>query len=746
MSARFSPISSSKSSSVKSLVTAGLGLITGGLFLFVLFLSRNPLQQSQDLSSSASVGSGSVEITYEQSPSQFNTTSENVINLKANTSGKQVDGIQLAFDVITNSQQPPEITLNTQRLRVLSQEVSSAGHGYSVKVILATLNASQSFVTTAPESVMLVKFRASQAGDFTLNFDKERSISTEHGSDPPKDLLTHIPEMKFSVTGPQAPAPTVDDFYLVTDDIASRYKTYEVTGSRNEVDKGRLVNDRTYTVKHEAKIQNTLDNAPVPGDPIISVRLQVNDNESVTRTFNRSALTNTTQPLVVQFQTDFKAKNENTFKVTVDSGNSFTEANEGNNTVSNTYGTSSSAKSCNEICSSNSECPNNYRCATIGSEKRCRLNDNVDSSSCNNTNGIGSRTCNQGCADTSECASGFTCWYNQCRNPQNVESPVCAQLSGQAQQAITNSCNKSCSTNRDCANNMRCFNSSCRLASNPSSTSCSAIVVPAAPTKGSVVATPRPTATPKATATPKPSATPTATPIATPIPTVEPTAIPTPTPAPENSAFDSIWNRITSSINMSNILSGGMIPIAVIAAGLLLLIIALVVILKPRSRTTTMVPTQPVSAAPKMDMHAKPNPAPPSIPGHGVIPAQRPMGQQNTIATTIKNPEKIEAPIDTKVANKPSLTPPPSTLKMADTTTGASMVQRLKDKGINMPSQSGTTVPVSTSIPTAVETKTPPVPTASPTALSATPKPPAAPTPTMTINPTKSQWPDEPTQ
>lgn len=733
MTAHFSPISSSKSTSIKSLVTTGLGLITGGLFLFVLFLSRNAVQQSQDVSSNASVGNGSVVISTDQTPNPLKTGEQSTINLKANTSGKQVDGIQLSFDMIGTISQPPEISLNTQRLRVISQEVTTAGNGYKIQVVLATLNPTQSFVTTAPESVLLIKFNAPYAGTIKLNFDKERSISTEHGSNPPADILAHVSEFNFTLEGTQPPTPNGDDFYIITDDIASRYKTYETSGSKNEVDKGKLVTDRTYTLKHEAKIQNILDNVPVPEDPIITVRLQVNDNESITRTFNRSVLANTTQPLTIFFELPFKAKNENTFKVTVDSQQLFIESNEGNNTVSNTYGTSTSSKSCNEICSSNSECPNNYRCAPVGSEKRCRLNDNVDSSSCNNTSGIGSRTCNQGCADTSECASGFTCWYNQCRNPQNVQSPVCAQLSGQAQQAITNNCNKSCSSNRDCANNMRCFSNSCRLAANPSSTSCSAVIAPATPTKGAVVATPKPTAKPVATATPKPTISPTATPAATPIPTVEPTAIPvaSPTSQPDDTAFDSIWNKVTGSINMSNLLSGGIIPIAVIAVGLLLLLIALIVILKPRARTTTSVPNQPVSPAPKMELHAKPNPAPPSIPGHGVIPAQKPFGQQNTIATTIKNPEKIETPIKAPVESKPGMTPPPSTLKMADNPAGVSMVQRLKDKGINMPTQTATSVSA---------------PAQSLTAPASEPKAPSAPTPTMTINPTKTQWPDEPTQ
>lgn len=125
--------------------------------------------------------------------------------------------------------------------------------------------------------------------------------------------------------------------------------------------------------------------------------------------------------------------------------------------------------------------------------------------------------------------------------------------------------------------------------------------------------------------------------------------------------------------------------------------------------------TQPVSSAPKMELHAKPNPAPPSIPGHGVIPAQKPEGQVNAISTSIKNPEKIELP-DASVANKPTIAPPPSTLKTAEAGSGTSMVQRLKEKGVEIPSKN---------------------PIAPPSGINQTP---------MNTSPNKPQWPDEPTQ
>lgn len=650
---KYSDYSTSDRSFAKTLLSMGAAVVVGGLVLLLVFVAQNPLQQSQDLGSQASVTKGSVEITAQQSPREFLTNSPVTIDLRANTSGVATDGIQLVFDVLTASGQTLEVKSNTARLKIVSQEVQKVAHGFKVAVMLIPLSPTQSYITAQPESFLSLTLTPTTAGEISLNFDKERSLSIKTKSNPPEDLLTHVPVFKFTVY----PADTdVEDFYLVTDNIDSRFTIRETSGSRNEVDKNKLVAGTTYTVTHQAKVQNTRDVA-APVDPVITAKLKVNSTESqsATRTFKRSDLLQSRDPLNIQFETTFTAQVSNTFEVMVDSERSYVEGNENNNTTTNTYTTSSTAKSCNETCSSNADCSDSYRCYDLGSEKRCRLVTNLSSTSCTDPFGAGERTCNQYCANDAECKDGLTCWYNQCRSPYNVESSSCPVPSTQTLSQIAESCNDACSSNRDCANNMRCYNGQCRLATNPSSSSCSPATsrtVSGSYGKNTPAASARPTATPKTSPSPSPTATVSATP--------KPTAIPTPTPTPvpvqeDETALDSVFSQvekffsqIKDAFSTGNLLSGPLLPVGIVGAGVLLLIIALVIILKPKKHSALgSALNSSTPAVPKVELHPKPNPAPPLLPGHGVIPPQKETIKTGTISG-ITNASRIE-----EVQNKP---------------------------------------------------------------------------------------------
>jgi hypothetical protein len=139
--------------------------------------------------------------------------------------------------------------------------------------------------------------------------------------------------------------------------------------------------------------------------------------------------------------------------------------------IANAASPTPSPKQCNQSCTSNVECGNNFRCY----QNQCRLAVNPTSSSCSAAPDQGlQRTCNQYCADTKECADGFTCFSNRCRKPENPDSATCGQVTGTTSQAMNKSCNTTCASNKECAVNLRCYNGTCRLATNPSSTTCSA--------------------------------------------------------------------------------------------------------------------------------------------------------------------------------------------------------------------------------------------------------------------------------
>ena len=646
-------------------------LITIGLFLLLVFVTQKPITQTQDLASQASVKNGLVEITSTANPAQLMTGVDNTIHLRINTSGQQVGGVQLVFDVLATGVPTLELTSASPRLAIVSQEVEHVTHGFKVSAVLLPSDPTQSLVTSTPEPFLDITLKPESQGSIFLNFDVERSHATQHKSDPPIDLLTHINVYEYFIQSPTS-LINADDFTLLTDSLDSRFSFFETTGSRNEVDRNTLVKGRTYTVKHQVKIQNSRDDLPSTSDPVLTTKLVINNLESVTRTFNRSTLSKATDPLTLQFETSFVAKDSNTFLVTVDGTNAYAETNEDNNSTTSIFGTTTST-SCNIVCENNGNCADSQRCYDTGSDKRCRLVTNLSSTSCTSIATPG-RSCNQYCADTNECAEGYNCWYNKCRNPYNVESESCVNPSNRTLELIRENCNVSCSANKDCANNMRCLSGSCRLATNPSSTSCSASTV-ATVSKGYVKATPKPTATPKTTAKPSPTASASATPTPTPIPTVQPTPVATPEPIAEpESALDAVFGWMTSLFQADNpvsklVFSSALIPIAIIGAGILLLIIALVVVLKPKRTMINLSSIEtkpPVSSA--TTFHAKPNPPPPPIPSFGTI---LPTEKSRTNLVTA-HPETIE-------------TPPIEEMKAQAAQGSQTMLERLKAKGIQAP-------------------------------------------------------------
>lgn len=739
----------------KTLVASGLGLIgVGAILLLTFFVSTDSLQQQQDVRSDASIPQGSVSISQTHTPQVPLLNQPNAFNLKIKTGTTKLEEITLWFDVISSI--GSEITIQeSSPLLTYSIEKTNVEHGYKVKVTATPKDANGYFTGTSEANLIKIDYTPTKAGSIALNFDRDNSRAIVFGSSPKQDQLTHLPIFSVFVAGGTSPTsiPEPEDYSLLKDNIDATFKFYETSGSQNEVDKQQLVKDRTYVVRHDARVQN-INEDPLRIDPVIITELKINNDETVTRTFKHGDLTKSTGPLTLRFEKAFKAKEVNTFAVTVDSTNVLNELNEGNNIVSASYSSSSTAKACDAVCTDNSQCADNHRCYDTGSDKRCRLTTNVTSNSCSHPTAA-KNTCNQYCADTTECASGYTCWNNFCRNPYNVESTSCVNPSTRQFELIRENCGKTCSANRDCANNMRCFNGSCRLATNPSSTSCSAATEEvSSASKGGIIsqapvataqpaatarpaATLRPTATPRATIIPSPDASASA--IPAPIATIEPTPLPTadptpqPEPAPEESALDAFFGKATNFFNSmlssaNSLTSGTLIPLVVIGVGILLLIIALFIVLKPRKRahvmetTPTATPTSTLTTAnhPKVELHAKPNPSPPPIPGHGIIQPKKSViptfGGQSISAPAIQKPDVIELPPVPKASPadipvpRPPLPPAAAPTQTATLTPATqpqpSMMDRLREKGVTIPERKPFTPP---SAPAATE------PTATPT-------------------------------
>jgi hypothetical protein len=338
-------------------------------------------------------------------------------------------------------------------------------------------------------------------------------------------------------------------------------------------------------------------------------------------------------------------------------------------------------KQCNESCSSNAECDVNHYCYT----GKCRLVTNPTNTACVNPPDQGlSFGCNHYCANTGECASGYSCLENRCRRADNPDDTQCRLPSSTTQQSIAASCNKTCTTNAQCAANLRCYQGACRLATNPTSASCGAAISTASPTlKGGLddkdSATLSATRSTTAKVSPKPSVS----------PTVSPKPVAESEPG-EQSLLSSLLNKLSLRVL-------GMIAIGF---GLLILVLLLLSRLMRRRPSPVRGPVSAPQAPPtttsdtqyEQELQAKLNAlkqqeqstAPPSA-----------MTPPPTTMTT--------APMETPVAASPVEMPVEPTVEpTAETpqpetpvfTRNSSMMERVKEKGINPPSSDSSSNPV----------------------------------------------------
>lgn len=367
----------------KLAILVSILMIVGGAVGMVLL--QKDLQQSQDWRQQASVAQGQVEVT--TSASNFEINQDNNIDFSINTHGVQTDGVQLTFNIVTDavSENPVFSLKSGVPLQIAYSEIETTSDGFLVSVITLPSTLGQGFSTTTSTPFAQLSIKPNKAGEITLNFDIENSISTVHASNPPKDELTHIATNTFDVEGLMA-SPSVSPSV-----------------------------------------------SPSP-----SASPSVSPSPSTSPSVSPSP---STSPSV--------------------SPSPSASPNLGGNDV----------QTCNESCSSNSDCDVNLRCYS----GQCRLVTNVTSTTCSAPADKGlSFACNEYCADTKECADGLVCQSNRCRNPENLESQSCASLTVAQRSNLVKSCNESCNSNSDCDVNLRCYQGACRLATNPGSYSCSA--------------------------------------------------------------------------------------------------------------------------------------------------------------------------------------------------------------------------------------------------------------------------------
>lgn len=643
--------------SMVPLILSAASLLFVALGAASLFYFQQPLQESQETRSAASVAGGQVILTSQLTSSAVYTSgAPSTIELKYNSQGVQLTGIQIVTKLTANAE-TPTIEIPNGDLQAIFQEVEQLSDGYLVSVIVTPKVLGQSFASTSPTTFAKLSVPLRGPGTMSFVYDKDNSFATVANTNPPKDELRTPEDVTFTIIAGSSPSPspspsvsptpspsptptptpnpTGDDFWLRSDQVYLKFFTND--SARTEVALADLKPYETYRIRVQYGVQNAKKSSTTDTSPVQTAFVVNGQGSSyVTDDLPYSLIANHADGASDSIETVFTTVPDNTLRMTTDSRSAYAESNESNNVLLVTF--------------------------------------NAD-------NGVGGASnlssCNQYCADSTECQSGYTCFFNQCRRPDNPDSSTCSAPSSTIASNVVQSCNKECSSNRDCAVNLRCYQGACRLATNPSSLSCSAATAGViskgsqtglAGEKGEVKVVP--TGSPTASASVRPSS--------SPLSSVSPTASPSLLDQrPETNPSQSFLSKFFADMQARGI----SLPVIAVAVGLVLFILALIfaVLGRTGNRPPTVIQArrEPPKTAYEDDLQKK-------------INALKTQASESSAA-----PSVTTSPSSVPSSTSPTPTPP------SPSSPTSSMMDRLRERKVleNMPGteQSAQTPPPSSS-------------------------------------------------
>lgn len=324
---------------------------------------------------------------------------------------------------------------------------------------------------------------------------------------------------------------------------------------------------------------------------------------------------------------------------------------------------------CNESCVSNAQCEINHLCY----QGRCRLADNPGNVNCEGVPDQGlDFGCDHYCADSRECADDFICLENRCRLPDNPDDSNCRPSTATIQEKINETCNDDCASHADCSINMRCYGGLCRLASNPSNVDCQLQTIantavrqpsPTPTLTPTLKGGPEATLTAEATDSVKP-ATPAAIILPSPSPSPKINTHPIPTPLPEEkTALDTVINSLKQwGIPVNTI------PIIVVGAGTVLLLLVLIPKIIDHFKHKELKAASPRNPRNPSPVNAN-NQKPPTL-----------------TTNQLEHPVQPQSPTQTAaIQSKPAQSTPPANDHRTSQSSRSTMVDRLKEKKIEVP-------------------------------------------------------------
>jgi hypothetical protein len=190
-----------------------MSLILIAIGFFTLISIQKPIQESQDLRQQASVDSGPVSLSFNPaSGSDLLVDEPASIEFQINTGDVQTDGIQIFFNIVTDTiTSPPTFDIESGiGLQSIVTEIQEVSDGYLVMMayLPSTISSTSSFATSTATTFGRLNFTPTSEGTISVNFDVENSISSIHGSDPAEDGLQHVATQTYSVITAASPSPS----------------------------------------------------------------------------------------------------------------------------------------------------------------------------------------------------------------------------------------------------------------------------------------------------------------------------------------------------------------------------------------------------------------------------------------------------------------------------------------------------------------------------------------------------------
>ncbi|MCA9369383.1 hypothetical protein KC721_03725, partial [Candidatus Woesebacteria bacterium] len=180
-----------------------IGVLVVAFSVVGLLLVQTPLEQPQDVRRQASIDRGQVTVSHSVQPSELSVGQTNTVMLSVNTAGVPTDGIQVLFNVVTDTFDSMTADIVTDGgLQAAGTQIERTQDGFLVQALALPATIGQPFVTTGDISLVFLRmsFTPTKSGTIAFNFDREESISILHGSNPLEDKLNHISPFTLTVT------------------------------------------------------------------------------------------------------------------------------------------------------------------------------------------------------------------------------------------------------------------------------------------------------------------------------------------------------------------------------------------------------------------------------------------------------------------------------------------------------------------------------------------------------------------